>query len=885
MKPKFCYFTSPHLILMGFGNKYRTGYSPRDTEKQDMIMHTHILSELSEVRGLTSAEASRRLKAEGYNELPASGKRSVFAIILNVFSEPMFGLLIAASGVYFLIGELRDAVILSLFAMLSVMITVVQEWRSEKVLETLRDLTSPRALVERDGEIKRIEGRQVVRGDLLVLAEGDRVPADARLVSSDVIMTDESLLTGESVPINKHVGEAQSAEMVFSGTLIVRGSAKAIVTATGIRSEIGKIGKALSELEVEPPRLRQQTRKIVKIFASIGLSVSVLNVLLYGFLRDNWMDGLLSGIALGMSLLPEEFPLVLSVFMVMGAWRISKANVLTRQGSAIETLGSATVLCTDKTGTLTQNKMSIAYLNVGDFIWSAGDDVADIQPELRYLLFSGMRASKKISYDPMDMAFFQSAFVNEESVSDDMPEHHYGIRPELLMMAQVFKQAGGGEGYEVFAKGAPEAIAKACRMDKDEADGMYREVEALGQRGLRVLAVAVARTPDSVFPESADAFSYRFLGLVGFADPLRDNVREAVSDCRAAGIRVVMITGDFPTTAQAIAQQAGMDYAAVLVGDDVEKMDDARLQAAVRQTHIFARITPHQKLRIVNALKANGDVVAMTGDGVNDAPSLKAAHIGVAMGLRGTDVAREASSIVLLDDNFASLVRTIALGRRIFDNLQKAMIYIVAVHIPIAGLALLPLIFNMPLILTPLLIALMEMVIDPACSIVLEAEKEEANAMKRPPRNPADPILSGASFIWGGVQGGVSFIALGVVWFIAFQNHVPEDDIRSLVFISLLVINLMLILTNRTFSASILEAFQDKNPVLGWGALGIICIFGLILFLPISKELFGLGDIHGHDIAYALGAGLLSLIILEALKPIFIRQNNILKKADRNMVS
>lgn len=818
----------------------------------------------SEVTGLSSQEAKEILKSEGYNELPTEGKRSPFSIVKGVVGEPMFALLIAAAIIYLMIGDLKDALVLSGFAMISVAITIIQEWRSEKVLEALRDLTSPRALVLRDGNPQRIAGREVVRGDIIILAEGDRVPADAKLVTPDIILTDESLLTGESMPVTKN---ADTDNMIYAGTLIVRGSARAIVTATGLKSEIGKIGQALHSVEMEQPRLRQQTKKIVMIFALISGVLSGLVVLLYGLLHHDWLQGALSGLALGMAMLPEEFPLVLTVFMVMGAWRISKVHVLTRKASAIETLGSATVLCTDKTGTLTQNKMSIVYLKAGEQEWS-GNAAENIPPELLHLLKSGAMASKLDSYDSMDIAFFENPLLKSEGGSHLKPDFQFGLQPNLLMMAEGYQQ--DDKSYNVFAKGAPETIAKACRLSPDQTQKILGDVGNLAKKGLRILAVAEAQlTAGMAPPDSADQFEYRFLGLVGFADPLRENVPAAVAECRTAGIRIIMITGDFPVTAQSIAAQAGLDHKIVLTGDEVAKLDEAGLQNAVKTTNIFARISPDQKLRIVQALKANGDVVAMTGDGVNDAPSLKAAHIGVAMGLRGTDVAREASSIVLLDDNFASLVHTIALGRRIYDNLRKAMVYIVAVHVPIAGLALLPLIFDKPLILTPLLIALMEMVIDPACSIVLEAEQGERNVMKRPPRSPSSPLLTSSALLWGVTQGGIALAILGAMWVIAHQNGMTEKEIRSLIFISLIIINLSLILINRSFSASILKIFKHKNPILGWGTIGMAVLFAIIFFTPFSKGLFNLGDVHFHDVMFALLAGLISMVLLEGIKPFF----------------
>ncbi len=825
--------------------------------------------------GLTDKDAARLLKEVGYNELPSQDGRSALAIIKGVLGEPMFGLLLAAAAVYLLIGDLKEAVLLSLFATMSVTIAVVQEFRSEKILQALRDLTSPRALVIRDGLKRRIPGREVVPGDVVILAEGDRVPADAVLLADDQIVTDESLLTGESVPVRKqfHAGKdipaakpgGDGSPHVFAGSLVVQGSGRVLVEATGVKSAIGRIGRALAGIQMEPPRLQQQTKKVVVFFAAIGMSLCLAVVAIYGFLKGDWTAALLQGIALGMTLLPEEFPLTLTVFMVMGAWRISKARVLTRRAASIETLGSATVLCTDKTGTLTQNKMSIVFLQAGGEVWQAGGMAGQALSEpLSALVRAGRKSCKEDSHDPMDLAF--SVFPLPEGREQDARMRHYSLKSGSPIMAQAYS---AGEKYRVFAKGAPEAIAAACHLSPEQTERLHDDVRALAAEGMRVLAVAEAGFSGAVLPESAGAFDYRYLGLVGFADPIREAVPVAVAECRSAGIRVVMITGDYPATARAIALQAGIAVDKVLSGDEIAAMTDAVFADAVAEVNVFARIVPEQKLRIVEALKKNGEIVAMTGDGVNDAPSLKAAHIGVAMGGRGTDVAREASSIVLLDDNFDALVSTIALGRRIYDNLRKAMTYIISIHVPIAGLALWPVLLDMPLILTPLLIALLEMVIDPACSVVLEAEEAEGDVMRRKPRDPRSPLLSRPVLLWGVIQGAVSLIMVMIVLAFATWKDVPEDALRSLVFMLLLFCNLALILANRSFSTSLLAAFRRRNPLLGWGLLGIAVMFGGILLFPPFAETFRLGALQWSGLAVAAGGGFIVLLILEALKPLW----------------
>ena len=833
--------------------------------------------------GLSEAEAQTRLQSEGYNELPHQDRRTPLRIVLEILREPMLALLLGGGLIYVLLGDLKEALILLTFATMSVAIAAVQETRTERVLEALRDLTSPRALVIRDGTRRRIAGREVARGDMIVLAEGDRVPADAVLVEAHDLQADELLLTGELVPVRKIAADAIPASrarpggddlpFVYSGALVVRGGGIAHVVATGSRSEIGKIGQSLHALESEPPRLQVQTARLVRLAALGGAAVSIVAVVLYGTLRGGWLDAVLAGITIGMSMLPEEFPVVLTVFMAMGAWRISKARVLTRRAAAIETLGSATVLCTDKTGTLTENRMSIAELRLpdGDVFRLRDATDATVPGNFRELAVHGLLASAPVPFDPMEKAFHELARDGLE-VADGLPgpdwklAHSYGLRPDLLAMTQLWQRDEGTPAFAVAAKGAPEAVTHLCRLEPAELEAVRHAVDAMAAEGLRVLGVAKAVHEGERWPESQRDFPFVFLGLVGLADPLRSSVPEAVRECRSAGIRVVMITGDYPATARTIAQQAGLDAAEVLTGDAIEHLDDSELARRAKTASVFARIMPEQKLRIVQALKADGEIVAMTGDGVNDAPSLKAAHIGVAMGGRGTDVAREASSIVLLDDDFGSIVTAIRLGRRIYDNVRKAMGFIFAVHVPIAGLALLPLVFGLPIIFSPIHIAFLEMVIDPVCSLVFEAETDEEDVMRRKPRAPDEPLFSWPLVGWSVLQGGLAFGLVGAIFVIAHQRDMPEDEVRALTFFALVLSIVSLILVNRSFSTSLVAAFRRPNPALRWILLAITTILGLSLVWPAASALFRFGPLHADDLALTLAAGMVVLVVLETLK-------------------
>ena len=832
------------------------------------------------LRGLSAEEAAERLRRYGYNELPTAKPRTTLTLLLGILREPMFLLLIAAGTIYLVLGDLGEALMLLFFVFVVLGITLYQERKTERVLAALRELSSPRALVVRDGDRRRIAGREVVPGDVLLLAEGDRVPADAVLLAVNNLQCDESLLTGESVPVRKRAGDADERRVrpggddlpfVYSGSLVVQGQGIAEATATGSDTELGKIGKALAQVKEEVTPLQRETGRLVRTLALIGLSLCTLVIVLYGLVRGDWLNGLLAGITLAMATLPEEFPVVLTVFMALGAWRISRQQVLTRRSSAIETLGAATVLCVDKTGTLTLNRMEVRTLFADD----ASIDVDDASPgtlpeRFHRLVEFSVLASEADPFDSMEKAFkalAQRYLAGTEHLHADWQlVHEYALSPELLAMSHVWKARERAE-YVVAAKGAPETIMDLCHLGAAEIERLGREITRMADAGLRVLAVAAATYRGATWPAIQHAFEFEFLGLLGLADPVRPTAPQAVAACHEAGIRVVMITGDYPGTARAIAAEAGLDASGgVITGDELDRMSGNELGQRIGAVTVFARVVPEQKLRLVNAFKSHGEVVAMTGDGVNDAPALKAAHIGIAMGERGTDVAREAAALVLLNDDFSSIVHAVRLGRRIYSNLQKAMAYILAIHIPIAGLSLLPLMLGLPLMFWPVHIAFLQLIIDPTCALVFEAEREDAGTMKRPPRSPSAPLFGGKVLVLSLLQGmGVLLIVLAV-FMLALELGREEGEARALAFTALVIANLSLILTNRSWSRGLIGSLHVPNAALWWVVGATLGFLALVLYQPFLREMFHFGALQVSDILIGCVGGFAGILWFEVLK-------------------
>jgi Ca2+-transporting ATPase len=820
--------------------------------------------------GLSENEAATLLRSEGPNEIPQSESKRFLIILKDILFEPMFSLIIACGLIYFLLGDPQDALLLLFFLGIIVLITVVQERRTQSALLALRNLTSPRALVLRDGQIRRIPGRDVVRGDLLVLNEGDRIAADGVLREVHHLATDESLLTGESAPVLKGLSDS-----VFAGTTVTQGRALSSVTATGIKAEMGRIGRLLgNSIPSEKTSLQNETHNFVRRLAWIALTLCLSVVLAFGFLRADWLNGVLSGLTLAMAILPNELPAVIFIFLALGAWRISKKNVLTRNIQAIETLGTATVLCIDKTGTITLNQMQVVKLFISDEQGSCPlsvlDETISLPQPFQKLIETAALASTPNPIDPMEKAILKLAISCKGSLLTQNLKltKSYPLSTHLLAMTQIWATPSPAPP-KAATKGSPESILRLCRLDEHWESRILTQIHEMATQGLRVIAVAQPTLPsqDHQLKTSQEDYNFTFIGLVGLMDPVRDHVSSSIQECRRAGIRVIMMTGDHAETAKAIAQQIGLkNPKKVLTGLQLDQMNEYELKQHLNHTSCFARIRPEQKLRLVHTLKQLGETVAMTGDGVNDAPALKSAQIGIAMGARGTDVARESADLVLTHDDFHSIVESIRVGRAIFDNLKNALAYLLAIHIPIAGMSIIPVFFNLPLLLLPVHIAFLHLIIEPACSIVFEAEPPHPQIMSQPPRSASEALFNRKLIIPSLVQGGVVLCVTLAVFIIALRRGQSPKDARALTFTTLIFSNLSLILVNRSWRASILQGLKTPNQALYWVLIGSLIVLSLILYVPFLRDAFQFSMLHFTDLLITWAGGILSILWFEIWK-------------------
>ncbi len=824
--------------------------------------------------GLTANEVKALQLEYGKNELSPQKKESFARKVMHILCEPMFLLLFIAATIYFILGEPRDGFIMLLSVIGIVSIDIIQEWKTDKTLNALKDLSAPLIKVVRDGKEAEIASVDLVPGDIMMIHEGVKIPADGFVISCNDLCVDESSLTGEAEGVWKvsieYLGKLSvdywRKDYCYAGTLVTQGSAVVCVDKISRFTEYGKIGVHVVEAPKESTPLQRQTGKLVKLCAGIAAVLFALVSMVTWFntsnylFQDRFIVSILSGITVAMSMIPEEFPVILTVFLSMGAWRLAKKNSLVRKLSSVETLGAVSVLCVDKTGTITMNQMTVQE------IWAIDGDHESLSEMM------GL-ACEVNAYDPMEKAmivYCEKLGINKKHLFGGKLISEYAFTNELKMMGHIWRHDGE---IVIAAKGSPEQILTICRLTDSERSLVEHKICEMSTQGLRVIAVANAfLNSEFDIPKNLTDCTLTFCGLIGLADPPRDSVKNDVALCNKAGIRVVMITGDNGATAAAIAKKIGMkNYDNIITGDMLEKMTDNELHESVKIVSIFSRVLPEHKMRIVKAFKDNGEIVAMTGDGVNDASALKYADIGIAMGKRGSEVSREAADLILMDDNFSTIVDTVKDGRRVYDNIRKAVGYVFTIHIPIALTALLaPLlgVYTASLMLLPMHIVMLELIIDPTCSIVLERQPAEINIMKRRPRNPKENLLDKKTLAKSVIQGLAIFVAsFSLYYFTLLQNPDNASVARSMGLAVIMIANLFLVQVNSSNSDSIVTSIKHliKDKVM-W-AVNIFTVIGLltILYTPINGFL-KLAPLSSGQILTVLCIAAISVLWYEIVK-------------------
>jgi len=824
--------------------------------------------------GLTAAEAQALQEQYGKNELSAQKKESFAKKAFHIITEPMFLLLIIAATIYFILGEPADGLIMLLFVVGIISIEIIQEWKTDKTLNALKDLSAPRVNVLRDGEEIQIASADLVPGDIMMIYEGVKIPADGYIVRCNDLCVDESSLTGEAEGVwkvatdgTKKTSDYWRNDYCYAGTLVTQGTAVVKVDKIGAATEYGKIGANVAEAPTGKTHLQKQIGSIVKLCAGIAAILFILvaivtwlNIPMFEF-GERIITSILSGISLAMAMIPEEFPVILTVFMSMGAWRLAKKNSLVRKLPSVETLGAISVLCVDKTGTITMNQMTVQdeWVAYGD-----EDNLVEIM---------GL-ACETDAYDPMEKAMLahceEKHGIHKSHLFGGRLISEYAFTNELKMMGHIWHH---DDEIIIAAKGSPERILTICQLSDENRILAENKVRKMSKQGLRVIAVAMAKPrSEAEIPANLLDCSLTLCGLVGLADPPRESIKRDIATCYRAGVRVVMITGDNGITAVTIAKKIGMkNYDKIITGDELTKMTDDELRESVKSVCIFSRVLPEHKMRIVKAFKDNGDIVAMTGDGVNDAPALKYADIGIAMGKRGSEVSREAADLILLNDDFSVIVETIKDGRRILDNIRKAVGYVITIHIPIALSAFLaPALGIDPesVLFLPMIVVLLELIIDPTCSIVLEREPAESDIMERKPRDPGKNMITAETLIKSILHGLAIFAAsFGAYYYTLHANPENAGAARAMGIGVIMFANLFLVQVNCSDIDSIFTSIKRlaKDKVM-W-AVNIIITLSLILFLytPINSFL-KLAPLTSGQFLTVLGLAAASVLWYEVIK-------------------
>ncbi|WP_242928694.1 cation-translocating P-type ATPase [Pontibacter vulgaris] len=821
----------------------------------------------SKITGLTDAEVTEQRLRHGQNKLHSSEKLPYLTLLWHIVYEPMFILLAVACSLYFILGEYGEGLMMLVAILIVSSISFFQELRSKNALDALRKLSQPMSVVVRNGQEISILTEELVVNDVMLVQEGNQVPADGLILQSNDFSVDESILTGESFAVDRN--DVEGNNRLAMGTTVVSGQAYARVTHVGMQTQLGKLGKSIEVAEEIKTPLQQQINQFVRRMALFGFGAFMLVWFLNYVHTGSMLEGLLFGLTLAMSVLPEEIPVAFSTFMAIGAWRMMQQSILTKSLRTVETLGSATVICLDKTGTITENKMQLA--KVYDAATHQLLSIEDcLSPSCSNVLAYAMWASEPAPFDPMEQALHQgyASHTSEDARPKHTMVHEYPLGGIPPMMTHVHQHTNSGDRI-IAGKGAAERIIRICKIQGDEKSKIEQTVQELAAAGYRVLGVASAAISEGEYPREQDDFNWHFEGLVALYDPPKHNIQQVLNQFYTAGIKVKMITGDYPATAKAIAAESGFrNIDAILTGDAVMQLSEQQLTNQVNTCNLFARMFPEAKLRVINALKANGEVVAMTGDGVNDGPALKAAHIGVAMGGKGTEIAKRAAELVLLDDDLEKMIQAIALGRKIYTNLKKAVRYIVSIHIPIILTVTLPLVlgWKYPNIFTPVHVIFLELVMGPTCSIIYENEPIERDTMQRPPRNPQSTFLSFRELGISLVQGLV--ITAGVLGMYAYAVSLGYNEAltRSLTFSTLLFCNIFLTLVNRSFTFSIFTTLAYPNKLIPIIILITLLLMVLMFKVPFMERLFGLESVPGHLLLLSGGVAMVAVLWVEVYK-------------------
>ncbi|GAB4162046.1 MAG: cation-translocating P-type ATPase [Winogradskyella sp.] len=823
------------------------------------------------IKGLTQNQVLEARKRHGANRLDLKKESGFFYVAKNIFKEPMVILLLVTSSIYFITGNTGDAIFLALAIVLVSAISFYQDSRSRNALDKLKAYTQPNCKVIRDGQVMEIKSHELVVGDSMMVEEGHTIPADGTVIHSNDFSVNESILTGESFSVYKN--KAQDNNKIYMGTMIASGLAIATVTHIGNNTKLGKIGKSLEGVSEDKTPLEMQINNFVKKMVVAGIVVFIVVWVINYFKSYNVLDSLLRALTLAMSILPEEIPVAFTTFMAMGAWRLMKIGVVVKQMKTVETLGSATIICTDKTGTITENKMSLVrlYSAKSQKISSLEEDLTKDEEEL---IRMAMWASEPIPFDPMEIALhdhYKKLFLKDERPFYKM-YHEYPLGGKPPMMTHIFQD---GSGHRIIAaKGAPEAILGVSDLNMETKNNIESTIRSLAANGYRILGVAQTIFNGDNFPEKQQNFQFEFMGLVAFYDPPKYNIKSVLEDFNTAGIKIKIITGDNAITTSAIAKQIGFNnYENSISGDDLMKLSDSEFQGKVSDYQIFTRMFPDAKLKIINALKANGEVVAMVGDGVNDGPALKTAHIGIAMGKKGTEIAKDAASLILVDDDLSKMVDAVAMGRKIYANLKKAIQYIISIHIPIILTVFLPLVLGWvyPNILSPVHIILLELIMGPTCSIVYENEPIEKNIMQRQPRPLTSVFFNWKELTTSVIQGLVITMGVLFAYQYAVSHGYDEAMTRTMVFIVLMSANVFLTFVNRSFYYSILTTLKYKNNLIPL-VIGItVLITALLLYVPSLNQFFQFGELRPNLILVSISIGFFSVIWYEMIK--WIKRN------------